>query len=108
MAECVSVTEVDARARLAETRAAERVRRVLDRLDRTGVDRMATDLGQAIARRRGAIGLSQRELALRCGTTQSAIARLESGSTQPRLSTLLRLAEALECDLSIELSPRPS
>lgn len=37
---------------------------------------------------RQARGLTQREVAERIGTTQSAIARLESGGVSPRLSTL--------------------
>ena len=51
-------------------------------------------------------GLSQRELAERTGTTQSAIARLESGGRPPRIDTLLRIADALDCDLHVELKPR--
>ena len=39
-------------------------------------------------------GLSQAELAERMGTSQSAIARLESGQTLPSTKTLLRFAEA--------------
>jgi predicted transcriptional regulator len=52
--------------------------------------------------------LSQRELAELCGTTQSAIARLERGGRPPRVDTLLRIAEALDCDLIVELQPRAS
>ncbi len=37
-------------------------------------------------------GLTQAELAARMGTTQSAIARLESGAQLPSIKTLLRLA----------------
>ncbi len=59
-----------------------------------------------VAERRIERGLSQRELAQRVGTTQSAIARLESGGRPPRIDTLLRIADALECDLSLELLPR--
>jgi predicted transcriptional regulator len=61
-----------------------------------------------VAERRGAMGLSQRELAELCGTTQSAIARLERGGRPPRIDTLLRIAEALECELVVELVPRSS
>jgi len=43
------------------------------------------------ARRRA--GLSQRELAERAGTTQSAIARLESGRTSPSFDTVVRLVK---------------
>ena len=60
-----------------------------------------------VAERRAERGLSQRELAELVGTTQSAIARLESGGRPPRIDTLLRIADALECDLHVELTPRP-
>jgi DNA-binding XRE family transcriptional regulator len=59
-----------------------------------------------LAARRAERGLSQRELAHLVGTTQSAIARLESGGRPPRIDTLLRIADALECDLHVELKPR--
>jgi ribosome-binding protein aMBF1 (putative translation factor) len=58
-----------------------------------------------VADRRRARGLSQAQLAELCGTTQSAIARLEAGGRPPRIDTLLRLARALECELVIELRP---
>jgi transcriptional regulator with XRE-family HTH domain len=44
-------------------------------------------------------GLSQAEVAARIGTTQSAIARLESGAADPRLSTVERYAAAVGADL---------
>jgi transcriptional regulator with XRE-family HTH domain len=47
-----------------------------------------------VARRR-ALGLSQTEVAARMGTSQSAVARLETGSADVRLSTLERYAAAL-------------
>lgn len=59
-----------------------------------------------VAARRAERGLSQRELAELTGTTQSAIARLERGGRPPRIDTLLRIADALDCDLSVELRPR--
>jgi DNA-binding XRE family transcriptional regulator len=59
-----------------------------------------------VAARRAERGLSQRELAELTGTTQSAIARLERGGRPPRIDTLLRIAEALDCDLAVELRPR--
>ena len=59
-----------------------------------------------VAERRQASGLSQRELAELVGTTQSAIARLERGGRPPRIDTLLRIADALECDLVVDLRPR--
>jgi ribosome-binding protein aMBF1 (putative translation factor) len=63
-------------------------------------------IADRVAERRTAMGLSQRDLAERCGTTQSAIARLERGGRPPRIDTLLRIADALNCDLVVELAPR--
>jgi predicted transcriptional regulator len=63
-------------------------------------------IADRVAERRAAKGLSQRELAELCGTTQSAIARLERGGRPPRIDTLLRIAEALDCELVVELEPR--
>jgi transcriptional regulator with XRE-family HTH domain len=60
---------------------------------------------QVVEQRKGR-GLSQQELAELTGTTQSAIARLESGGRPPRIDTLLRIAEALDCELIVELRPR--
>ena len=59
-----------------------------------------------VASRRAEQKLSQRELAELTGTTQSAIARLERGWRPPRIDTLLLIAEALDCDLRVELKPR--
>ena len=53
--------------------------------------------GLVIARREA--GLSQAEVAERMGTTQSAVARLESGELDVRLSTLQRFASAVSCEL---------
>ena len=62
-------------------------------------------IADKVSERRVAIGLSQRELAELVGTTQSAIARLERGGRPPRIDTLLRIAEALDCELLVELVP---
>jgi predicted transcriptional regulator len=64
------------------------------------------DIADKVAARRLQMSLSQRELAELCGTTQSAIARLERGGRPPRIDTLLRIAEALECELVVDLLPR--
>jgi predicted transcriptional regulator len=65
-------------------------------------------IADKVSEQRTARGLSQRELAELVGTTQSAIARLERGGRPPRIDTLLRIAEALECDLLVELVPHGS
>jgi transcriptional regulator with XRE-family HTH domain len=53
------------------------------------------ELIEQLARARRESGLSQTELAARMGTSQSAVARLESGELDARLSTLERYAAAL-------------
>jgi transcriptional regulator with XRE-family HTH domain len=63
-------------------------------------------IAEQVAAQRQARGLSQQELAHICGTTQSAIARLEKGGRPPRIDTLLKIAQALDCDLHVELRPR--
>lgn len=63
-------------------------------------------IADQVAKQRHARGLSQQELADLCATTQSAIARLESGGRPPRIDTLLRIAEALDCELDVRLRPR--
>jgi predicted transcriptional regulator len=63
-------------------------------------------IADRVAERRGELGLSQQQLAHITGTTQSAIARLERGGRPPRIDTLLRIAEALDCDLVVELRPK--
>lgn len=54
---------------------------------------------------RAAAGITQAEVAERIGTTQSAIARLESGSGKhsPSLATLQKYAHALGCRLELHL-----
>ena len=50
--------------------------------------------------------LTQAELAEKMGTSQSTIARLESGKGKPSLSTLRRLAKATGMRLKISLEPQ--
>ena len=53
------------------------------------------ELAGELVRLRTAAGLSQTEVAARMGTSQSAVARLESGQGDLRLSSLERYAAAL-------------
>lgn len=61
------------------------------------------ELGRLIQDLRGQAGLSQRELALRLGTTQPGISRLEGGTVTIRLDTLARVAAALDRHLVVSL-----
>lgn len=63
-------------------------------------------IAEQVAAQRRARDLSQHELGELCATTQSAIARLERGVRPPRLDTLLRIANTLDCELIVELQPR--
>ena len=91
------------RAARADKRPLERLHEKLATRDRGWFFAAIAD---KVSSRRGEQGLSQRELAELVGTTQSAIARLERGGRPPRIDTLLRIADALDCDLSVELRPR--
>ena len=46
-------------------------------------------------------GLTQSQLAERCGIDQGDLSRIESGSTSPTARTLQRIADALDADLRI-------
>ena len=51
-------------------------------------------------------GLSQKQLAIRAGTTQSAIARIERDRTSPSIRTLAALFQAMEEDFVFGTRPR--
>jgi len=62
-------------------------------------------LAAQIIAARALAGLSQAELAERMNTSQSAVARLESGRTRPSTRTLEKLAAATGTRLRISLVP---
>jgi predicted XRE-type DNA-binding protein len=69
--------------------------------------RMAGERGRLVrelAEQRQAAGLSQTEIAARMGTSQSAVARLESGTADVRASTLERYAAAVGGEISWQLN----
>src|SRR6516162_9735062 len=69
--------------------------------------RMAEDRGRLVrelAEQRQAAGLSQTEVAARMGTSQSAVARLESGTADVRASTLERYAAAVGSQITWKLN----
>jgi ribosome-binding protein aMBF1 (putative translation factor) len=86
----------------------EAIERLRQRLARAENGWFFAQVAHQVAAQRQARGFSQQELAHICGTTQSAIARLEKGGRPPRIDTLLKIAEALDCDLAVELRPRES
>jgi ribosome-binding protein aMBF1 (putative translation factor) len=86
--------------------AQETLERIRERISHAEDGWFFAQIADRVAERRKELGLSQAELAHAVSTTQSAIARLESGGRPPRIDTLLRIAEALDCDLQVELRPR--
>jgi transcriptional regulator with XRE-family HTH domain len=76
------------------------------RTDEPELDALSQALAVQVTAERARRGLTQVELAALCGTTQSAVARLERGTRPPRLDTLLRIANALDCELEVILRPR--
>jgi ribosome-binding protein aMBF1 (putative translation factor) len=53
-------------------------------------------LARIVIMRRGALGLTQAELAARMGTTASAVSRIESGQRATSAQTLKKLGDALD------------
>lgn len=61
--------------------------------------------GRLIREARLRAGITQQELAERAGTTQSAIARWESGRTRPGVETVARLVRACGLELELRIAP---
>jgi predicted transcriptional regulator len=70
------------------------------------IARRRRELAGELTARRTELGLSQTEVAARMGTSQSAVARLESGQADVRLSTLERYVAALDQHLDWRLEGR--
>ena len=62
------------------------------------------EIAAELIRARRRARLSQAELAARMGTSQSTIARLESGQTLPSTKTLMRFAKATGSKVQVRLS----
>jgi ribosome-binding protein aMBF1 (putative translation factor) len=60
-----------------------------------------SDIVSHMIERRQEIGLSQRDLAQKCGIKQSAIARLEAMKTVPQIDTLSKLMKPLGLKLTV-------
>ena len=65
-----------------------------------------TTAAELLRQARARAGLSQRALAQRAGTAQSAIARIESGLTSPTWDTLQRLLAAVDLEIHAAVEPR--
>jgi ribosome-binding protein aMBF1 (putative translation factor) len=68
------------------------------------VTSLAVDVGEKVRNAREAAGLGQRQLAAHLGTSEAAVARLEAGDVGATLTTLQKVATALDVRIIIELS----
>ena len=59
------------------------------------------DMIRSLIERRSKLGISQAELARIIGTRQPAISRLEKGDYNTTLSTLFKVADALDLEVSL-------
>jgi ribosome-binding protein aMBF1 (putative translation factor) len=91
---------------MSQEQKAHPIERIRERLAGAEEGWLFAQIAGQVAERRKELGLSQVQLAELCNTTQSAIARLESGGRPPRIDTLQRIANALDCELAVELRPR--
>ena len=80
----------DRRARLALESGAQR-----------DVFEKAYDIALQVIDLREKHGLTQAQLAARCGIDQGDISRIERGSTSPTARTLQRIADALDADVRL-------
>jgi transcriptional regulator with XRE-family HTH domain len=62
-------------------------------------------LGRAVRQAREAAAIGQRELAIRAGTSQSAISRIENGLEEPSLERFRQIMRGLGYAASVELQP---
>jgi len=60
-------------------------------------------LALALIKAREKAGMTQAQVARRMGTTQSVVARIESGQNPPNLKTLQRFAEAVGRRIQVKL-----
>ena len=57
-------------------------------------------IAEEFTKGRKAMGISQRELAQRCGLPQSTVGRIEAGLVVPTLLTRAKIAEVLQREMS--------
>lgn len=84
-----------------DTVADRRARLSPEASEHAKVFREAYDLAVQLTELREKHGLTQAELADRCGIDQADISRIERGATSPTARTLQRIADALNADLKL-------
>ena len=71
------------------------------------LEQIKTNLACAITTRRKALGISQEKLALEADVDRTYVSQLEREIANPSLSTLCRIANVLQCEVT-ELLTQPS
>lgn len=66
------------------------------------------ELARLVIKHRAELGISQKELAKRVGTSHSAISRIESGRHQTSVATLQRIAAGLDVRLVVGFESGPA
>lgn len=66
---------------------------------------MTATLPDNLKAKRQALGWSQEALARKADVPNQTVSRAEQGATEPRLSTIAKLAEALGCTVDDLLAP---
>src|SRR5262245_7210876 len=64
-----------------------------------------TNLGETVSAARRRSGLSQRSLARRAGTTQTAVSRIERGLQHPSFENFRSLMQGMGWEPTVELTP---
>jgi len=78
----------------------------VQRLYAEETQRVERQIARALTRLRLQRGWTQAQLAEALGTTQSVVARLESGRHRPSLATLEKIAQVLDARLEVRLEAR--
>ena len=60
------------------------------------------DIGLFFAKRRNALGVNQKELAVLCGISEHALCNLERGAGNPTLKLVTAVADALGLELNLK------
>lgn len=62
-------------------------------------------IGKIIRRKREIAGLSQRQVAEKAGISRFTLIKIETGESDPRISTLKSIAAALNCSFLVMFDP---
>ncbi len=56
---------------------------------------------RALLAMRETAGLTQAQVAIKMGTSESSVCRLEAGAANPTIKTLVKYAKACDCELNL-------